>query len=352
MAFLYKQKKSSFWWVEFRDATGTIKRKSTKLRTGSQEETRKAQKLRDEFRRREKDVRNNYPELWDTWVPQFLKQRYQSSPKTYVRYLNSWKNISAFLTLKKIGAPRQLTRQHVRDFIEWRKIGDKKLSVFKSCHNTALHEVKLLRVVMHEAVESDFADSNPCSRLGIKKEPVSVKPAISADEHNAIIDALKAEPEWMRTSYAIAWHQGCRFSETCLPLSQVDLVRGTITFHAKGGKDFTAPLAKELRPLFEKLKRQSRKTTFQMPSMPSKQWWQFFKRIGFPHLCFHCTRVTFITRCYQHDIPEHVVMKLAGHASTTVHRVYPRLAVETDLQAQLNKLSSLVPLPNAGNLAA
>ena len=121
MAFLYKQKKSSFWWVEFRDAAGTIKRKSTKLRIDSKEETRKAQKLRDELRRREKDVRATYPELWDTWVPQFLKQRYESSPKTYMRYLNSWKNISAFLTANKIAVPRQLTRQQVRDFIEWRK---------------------------------------------------------------------------------------------------------------------------------------------------------------------------------------------------------------------------------------
>jgi site-specific recombinase XerD len=276
MAFLYEQKKSSFWWVEFRDSAGAIKRKSTKLRITSKEETRKAQKLRDELRRREKEVRNNYPELWDTWVPQFLKQRYESSPKTYVRYLTSWKNISAFLTLRKIAAPRQLTRQQVRDFIEWRKMGDRKLSVFKSCHNTALHEVKLLRVVMHEAVESDFADSNPCSRLGIKKEAVAVKPAITAAEHRTICEALRSEPEWMRTSYDIAWHQGCRFSETCLPLSQVDLNRGTITFHAKGGKDFTAPLARELRPLFERIKRQGRKVTFKMPSMPSKQWWHFF----------------------------------------------------------------------------
>jgi integrase len=352
MAFLYKQKKSSFWWVEFRDTAGTIKRKSTKLRFASKEETRKAQKLRDELRHREKDVRANYPELWDTWVPQFLKQRYQSSPKTYVRYLNSWKNISAFLTANRIAVPRQLTRQQVRDFIEWRKVGDKKLSVFKSCHNTALHEVKLLRIVMHEAVESDFADSNPCSRLGIKKEAVAVKPAITVDEHRMILEALKSEPEWMRVSYEIAWHQGCRFSETCLPLSQVDLQRGTITFHAKGGKEFQAPLALELRPLFDSLQRQEKKVTFKMPSMPSKQWWQFFKRIGLPHLCFHCTRVTFITRCYQHDIPEHVVMKLAGHASTTVHRVYPRLAVETDLRAQLNKLSAPAHAPTDENLAA
>jgi len=163
---------------------------------------------------------------------------------------------------------------------------------------------------------------------------------------------LQSAPEWMRVSYDIAWHQGCRFSETCLPLSNVDLKRGTITFHAKGGKDFTAPLADELRPLFQRLKAERRKSTFEMPKMSSKAWWLFFKRLRLRHLCFHCTRVTFITRCYQAALPEHVVMKLVGHASTTVHRVYPRLAVETDLQGYLRKLSEPAPLPNAENLAA
>lgn len=347
MAFLYKQQKSSFWWIEFRDPAGRVKRKSTKLRIASKEETRRARKLRDEMRRRESDTRDNYPQLWDSWVPQFLKQRYEASPKTYVRYLNSWKNINAFLVSRKIGSPRQLTRQQVRDFIEWRKIGDKSMSIHASCHNTALHEVKLLRVVMHEAVESDFTDTNPCSRLGIRKESVAEKPAISPQEHQRICAALEDEPEWMRTSYQIAWHQGCRFSETCLPVSNVDLKRGTISFHAKGGKDFTAPLAIDLRPLFTRLQREGRTKTFQMPTMPSKQWWLFFRRLGLPHLCFHCTRVTFITRCYQANIPEHVVMKLVGHASTTVHRVYPRLAVETDLQAHLSKLSAPVLEPTA-----
>jgi outer membrane murein-binding lipoprotein Lpp len=37
---------------------------------------------------------------------------------------------------------------------------------------------------------------------------------------------------------------------------------------------------------------------------------------------------------------------------TTVHRVYPRLAVETDLQAQMNKLSAPADEPTAKSQAA
>jgi site-specific recombinase XerD len=354
VAFLYQQKKSHFWWIEFRDAAGVVRRRSTKLRADNKEETRKARRLRDELRRREYERRDSYPEQWTHWVPQFLEQRYKSSPKTYNRYLNSWRNISAFLATRSIVSPRQLTRQHVRDFIDWRKAGDPdpKSTLSACCHNTALHEVKLLRIVMREAVESGFADNNPCSSLGIRKEAVAIKPAITPAEHQVILKALRTAPEWMQISYTIAWYQGCRFSETCLPLSNVDLSRGTITFHAKGGKDFTAPLAEELRPLFARLKSEKTKTTFAMPPMPGKAWWLFFKHIRLRHLCFHCTRVTFITRCYQAGLPEHVVMRLVGHASTTVHRIYPRLAVETDLQSYLRKLSQPAALPNAENLAA
>ena len=352
MAFLYRQKKSPFWWMEFRNTAGKTVRKSTKLRADLASETKRARQLCAEMKKREGERADSYPELWDTWVPKFMKQRYEASPKTYRRYLNSWRNISAFFTKHRILTPRQLTRQQVREFIEWRQRGDKECAVFKSCLNTALHEIKLLRVLLHEAVESEYCLTNVCSRLGIKKERPEEKPEITDEEHQKICDALPGEPEWMRISYEIAWNQGCRFSETCLPLDKVDLKRNTISFHAKGNKDFTAPLSSKLRPLFVRLKAEGRERTFEMPQMASKEWWRFFKRLGLRHLCFHCTRVSFITRCYRAGIPEHAVMKLVGHASTTVHRVYPRLAVETDLQAQMNKLSALADEPTAKNQAA
>jgi site-specific recombinase XerD len=81
----------------------------------------------------------------------------------------------------------------------------------------------------------------------------------------------------MQISYLIAWEQGCRFSETCLPLSDVDLRRGVIHFRTKGHKDDRAefPLSPNLRPLFEKLIHARRKFTYEMPAMPGKAWWRF-----------------------------------------------------------------------------
>jgi integrase len=340
LASLYKRERSPFWWVEYIDTAGQRRQESSKLRYASTAETRKAHELRRELSARE-EIKFTRSEQWETWVPRFLEQRYSDKPQTLSRYHNSWRNVSAFLCDQAIIVPRQLSRQQVRDFVDWRQHRHPALGVYEVRKNTALHEVKLLRVLMREAEASGFCSGNPCAGLGIKLDPAPRKPRITDAEHEKILKALKREPKWMQVSYAIAWEQGCRFSETCLPLKDIDLRRGVIGFRTKGEKDSVAefPLSPNLHPLFERLIRDGRTATFEMPEMPGKAWWRFFKRNKLQHLCFHCTRVTFITRCYERGIPRDEVMRLAGHTSTAAHAIYPRLSAShqrlQDLMKQL-----------------
>jgi len=341
MASLYKRKDSKFWWIEYFDLSGARRQESTKLRCDSTPDTRKAHDLRRELAMREQDKLST-GEQWEAWVPRFLQQRYGTAPVTLARYQNSWKNLSAFLRDREIFVPRQLSRQHVRDFVDWRQHRHSELGVYEVCKNTALTEIKLLRILMSEAVASGFCPNNPCLRLDIKKDPAPRKPRITEAEHEKILRELKKQPEWMQISYAIAWDQGCRFSETCLPLSDVDLKRGVINLRTKGYKEDRAefPLNPNLRPLFQRLMESQRKMTFEMPAMPGKAWWKFFKRINMPHLCFHCTRVTFITRCYERGIPRDSVMRLAGHSSYAAHEIYPRLSANhPQLQDLMRRLA-------------
>lgn len=346
MASLYKRKRSPYWWIEFVDAGGKRRQKSTKFRYDVTAQSRQAQQLRNELTTRAAEAAGMPScgnEAWAAWVPRFIEQRYSGSPLTRARVSCAWRNLEAFLREREIDVPAQLARQDIRDFVDWRQIAHPENGVHKAAKNTAILEIKFLGIIMHEAVESGFCASNLCLKLGIKRDEPKRKPAISKVEHRLITGALKEEAEWMGTSYAIAWEQGCRLSETCIPLADVDMARNVIRLRTKGKKQRVAevPMSPRLRPLFRRLIRDDCKSTFKMPKSASKLWWLFFRRIGMPHLSFHCTRVSLITRCYEAEIPEEDVMRIALHSSTTTHRIYPRLpAAGAHLQGVMRKVAA------------
>lgn len=349
MACLYQRADSKYWWIEYIDAAGERRQETTKLRCDVTAQSRQARALCSELTTRELnrsgETAGAGAEMWAAWVPRFLKQRYGpvQPGNTRERMDAAWHNVAAFLAKHSISVPRQLTRNDARAFIEWRQTKHTELGVHKAAKNTALLEIKLLGMLMEEARIGGLCGANPCRELGIGRDEPEAKPPISVLEHRLITRALKHEPEWMRVSYKIAYWQGCRFSETCLPLSDVDLAKNTLRLRTKGKKKRVAevPLSLKVRPLFRRLIFQERKRTFEMPQMPGKTWWLFFRKIGLEHLCFHCTRVSFITRCYEAGIEEADVMRLVLHASTTVHRIYPRLpASSPHLQEKMRRLAA------------
>lgn len=133
----------------------------------------------------------------------------------------------------------------------------------------------------------------------------------------------------MSVAFEIAIHQGCRLSETAMPLTQIDLQRKTIMFVAKGrnGKKhvFTTRLHDGLHPLIESLIEAGGTRTCDLPVMASKEFHFFFKKIGMKDVCFHCTRVTVVTRMARAGVPISIAMAYVGHASETIHRIYQKL---------------------------
>jgi integrase len=166
----------------------------------------------------------------------------------------------------------------------------------------------------------------------------------------------------MRTCFEIAIYTGCRLSDTNVPLKDVDLDAKTMTLEKpKGGAEraFTVPIREELVPLFTRLKaeRGNDQTAYDFDATgskwekPSKMWWRFFKQndeLNLPHLTFHCTRVTFVTRGAKQGVPQSKMMKLVNHASEEIHRVYQRLVV-ADVREELNAIkfpAAAAPVPN------
>jgi len=285
-------------------------------------------------------------ERWENWVAEFLAGRYAGAErkKTLVRMEGGWDQWCAYLSDHKIPVPRALDYNGVLGFVKWRSTQVKPSSGKVVSKNTALCDVRVMSVIMREAMRRGFTAINPCEKLGIQKDPAKVKREMSDAEIEIIRRELSTRPAWMRIGFEIAIHQGCRLTETSLPLDWVDLERGTITFKAKGRKGqphvFTTALHPDLRPLFTKLKQEKAQVTCALPTMAAKEWHFFFKEIRLPHLSFHCTRVSVITRLARAGVPVAQAMAYVGHASETIHRVYQKLA-SSDLSGATAALAGI-----------
>ena len=266
------------------------------------------------------------------WVGDWLKVRFRNSPLTLQGESIRWSQVSAYLDSVKIVGPEQISYKHAEDYIAWRTAQVKRASKRHPTYNTALQEVRFLSRVMREAVRRGQIHTSPLERLSLRKDPPAEKPEMTDDEIAQIRARLPEYADWMTPCFEIAIHQGCRLKETSVPFSRINIAARTIQFHAKRGKIFTTRLHANLVPLLTAIKATGAKETCLLPRMPGKEWHWFFKgraergRAPFlPHLCFHCTRVSVVTRLARAGVPIQQAMAYVGHANELIHRIYQRL---------------------------
>ena len=340
MASLYKRPRSPFWWIKYRSPDGVRVQESTNLRFESPLETRKAETLLADKKLAERMLNKSGVAKgeWSTWVEPWLKACYKDSPDTHQRIFNYWQQLRAFFSSKGVKVPLQVSRGLCYEFAEWRE----HYSPRKGAPATIVNELKALAMIMDEAHRRGLTVEpiNPARKLGLSKKPLRRKPEITKDEEALIIAALadpleiipfeaEARSSWMLTAFTVAIKQGCRLKETSFDLyDQVDLNKRQITFHAKGGKTFTTSLHTDLVPLIERLRGEGRRRSWEWFGNSSRDFTRFFRKIGMRHICFHCTRVSAITRCARAGVPLSQALRYFGHASTAVHESYQRLSAD------------------------
>jgi hypothetical protein len=217
--------------------------------------------------------------------------------------------------------------------------------------NTAILELKILSLIMGEAVRMGYADANPLTSIKIRRDKPAKKPELTDEDIAEIRHALLDEPEWMQISFEISFNTACQLRETRIPLSQfqnldvaadvrrrtggkprelaslrrrlprsarvlkspplscIDFRESKITFPSpKGGEEraFSIPMPTAIRPLLERLANEKRHYTVEFPFQPSQRWQQFFMKVKKPHLCFHCLRVTFVNRLRRGGVPREI----------------------------------------------
>lgn len=331
MASLYKKNNSPYWFIQFIDADGIRRNKSTGLRADNPGDTLKARALRAQMEA--KELNREAGEIgggnWDTWVPQYL-ERHCESPRTLERYIGNWTWLAFWLQDNHYHTPRSINYRNALEYIDWRT-SYKKRTGKTAGRNTAIMELKLLAMIMGEAVRLGHADANPLVSLKLRRDKAAKKPELSDKEIGTIREALRSEPLWMQVSFDISLHTGCRLRETRLPLNCLNFKENKITFPSpKGGEDraFSIPMPSALRALLERFRKAKQEYTVDFPSQPSRQWQLFFIRIKKPHVCFHCLRVTYVNRLRRAGVPREAAMRLVNHSSGLVHQIYQREKVE------------------------
>lgn len=344
MASLYKRPGTVFWWIKFRDpTTRKVVRESTLFRHGIGSETRKARELEAQRTLAERSSASAGKRgAFAQWVKPWLDHPARLSARTRLRYTECWQMLRLFLDERKVFHPVQLTREHCFDYIAWRAEGKATNGKYQAGRNTALMELKILGMIMKEAVHRGHAPANPARELGLKRAPRKLKPELSDADYEHILKHIELEAEPNRTrlhrSLLVARYHGARLNETNVnPMVDVILwregetPRGSIRFHQKGGKVRVKPLHPRLIPLFTELKA-ARATQTYPAGMASNLWTKFLVRCGLkarlPNVCFHCTRVTVETRLLRARVDKAVRMEYLSHDAGDVNDSYNRFTLE------------------------
>lgn len=326
MASYYERKDSPFFWIRFRKPDSTWAARSSGVRVGSPGALREiAQMVAKETAKESMHDDSGSSAMFRHWVPLWIDYNY-SNAKSRGRCLNAWAHISVFLASKKISHPAEVTYALGHEYVRWRT--NETLTATEGrrlgAWNTAVMETRFFGAMMQEALRRGWVNANPFAKLGLAKREAKEKPVITVEEEEAIFKAFETYRgnSWMKEAFLVAMKQGCRLREVKVPLDRIDLKRMIIQFRIKGQRFHPAPLHKDLLPLVYQAIKEKRKHLVELPPQPSPKIAKFLKKIGLSHLCFHCTRVTVVTRLCEAGFSESQTMAYVGHASATVHAIY------------------------------
>lgn len=346
MARLFYRPRSPFIYIEYKTATGEVRRESTKLRRDSRDGVRAANRLLNQRNQQEKSYRTlPANSAFDRWVLPFLRQ-HATNPATYRQYVVRWNNLSNYWRKAGVAVPCQLTYAHCQDYVTHRTTVD------EVTQNTARDDLSTMRLIMNEAIRRDFCVANPCTQLRIKTVPRREKPEITDKQAASIRAELKHGerikgcpwPFWMRVQFEIAWHTGRRISETKMAMATIDLTRRTYTVRVKGGQIKTKPFHRGLLPILKQIKGEW--THSIGPSHSTRMWRQLFDKLGMTEHTFHCCRISLISRLRRSGVDRWTAQQICDHASATIHNHYNRYP-EADLRAALKKVE--FPKSDAGS---
>lgn len=327
MASIYTKKGSAFFWLRYKDATGRWRGKQTGYHLDNLGDQRQAKLLARKQSAIEAGRVTAPGDALADWVLPWLIATYGHSETTTLDvYSRMWRTLAKFLAEHRLSRAVQIERKHVTAYLTWR--------VQTASRNMAIQEIKMMGMILGEAVTRGQCTTNPFSKPGLVRDKAEEKSVWSDDEIRATAAHLeKYRCRWMRTAFYFGVYQACRLRQCQVPLGAIRLDLNVIQYPdrlVKGRQGFTQPIDPRFRPILEGLMAEARKagetTLCKVPWDASLRLRRSLDLLGFDHLVHHGLRVTWITRAAENGIPESQAMAFCHHESREVHRVYKKLS--------------------------
>ena len=167
MASLYRKKRSPFWFIQFIDADGKRRNKSTGLRADDPGQTVKARALRAQLEAKELPAPRALSAAAGTpGCRNTLSGTVKAPAPMSVTSMpgSGWRSGSRS---SGYHSPRDITYRNAIEYVDWRTSYKKRTGKTVG-RNTAILELKTLAMIMGEAVRLGHADANPLVSIKLR----------------------------------------------------------------------------------------------------------------------------------------------------------------------------------------
>ncbi|MCK9480070.1 MAG: site-specific integrase [Firmicutes bacterium] len=277
---------------------------------------------------------NPEPIKFHEWLNKWLIVYKQPTVSDYTYYLYT----RIIRNHIKKGLPNveldKITNMDVQIFLN--KFIDNKQRTGETAHN-------LLKECLKQAVINGLCQRNPAEGIKRKKHTRTTGQPLTREEERQFLKDI--EPLIYRDYFKVCLYSGARRSEALrLTVSDIDWKNNKL--HIPGTKTQTSD---RTIPIFENLKKVLQKIT---PAEDGRLFpflgdavTKYFKQVCPKHR-LHDLRTTFISRCYEAEIPIKIVSDWAGHKTSEVtiqHYLKISKEMEEKFTKKLNDFSQIFP---------
>ena len=269
---------------------------------------------------------------------------------TALSYGRDLARYSSWIEERGRGRLSQVTEEDVSDFLAALRTGDPDHQPLSA--SSAARTVVAVRGLHRFAVREGMARTDPAHQVRPPQPPRRLPKAIPLAEVERLIEAAEGEGDVAgsrdRALLEVLYGSGARISEAVgLDVDDVDLERGAVLLHGKGGKERLVPLGSyaaaavdaylvRARPALVQAGRGSHALFLNRRGgrLSRQSAWTILRsaatRAGLDpeHLSPHTLRHSFATHLLDGGADVRVVQELLGHASVTTTQIYTLVTVD------------------------